>query len=174
MVYLLKSTTMHYPRSDITVSRTRFNQNRNRLLNNLTCNFNHSWLMICLAVLRCCINPRDSSCDLTHYLSFLNVVRRPYIPILKWTVPAQMGSSTFPTLDRFHVLLWISWLFSHHSRWLTHSLWWILLLILEVRRFETFLPLVRILTSLILLDLLVIRFSLAFLIAIFSFHDGLF
>ena len=37
MLYFFKSTNLHYSRSNVIVSRTRVNQNRNGLLNNLTC-----------------------------------------------------------------------------------------------------------------------------------------
>ena len=119
--------------------------------------------MVCLAVLQSCINPRNSPCNLIHCFSFLNVVIWPYIPILKWTIPAQMGSSTFPTLERLYVLLWISWLLPHHSSQL-------LLLTLEIRSFETFLPLIRHLILLVLPCLMIIRFSFSLLISILRFH----
>ena len=49
------------------------------------------------------------------------------------------------------------------------SLWWLLLLIPEVRRFETFLPLLRLLILLFLPCLMVIMFFFALLIAILIF-----
>ena len=130
--------------------RTRVNQNRNRLLNNRTYNFNHSSLVICLVVLQYCIDPRDCPCYLTHCFCLLNFVSFPCIFILKWTLPTHVGSSTFPTLEWFSILLSIFRLFSYHSNWLTRSLRWLLLLIPEIRRFETFLPLVKLLILLFL------------------------
>ena len=124
--------------------------------------------MICMAVLQCYINPRDFPCNLIHSFCFLNVVSWPYIPILKWTVVAHVVSSTYPTLKRLYVLLWISWLFSHHPSWLTHGLRWLLLLIPEIRRFEIFLPLIKLFIILILTCLMVIGFSFDFLIKILS------
>ena len=122
------------------MSRTRVNQNRNILLNNLTCYFNHSSLVICLVILQCHINPRDCPCYLTHYFCFMNIVSWPCTLILEWTIHAHVGSSTFPTLEWPSILLWIFRLFSCHFDWLTCSLGWLLLLIPEVRRFETCCP----------------------------------
>ena len=85
-----------------------------------------------------------------------------------------MGSSTFPTLEWSSILLWLSEIFFHHSGWLLLNLGWLLLLILEVRRFETSLPLTRLLIHLVIPCILVVRFFLAFLIEILSFSYRLF
>ena len=99
MLYFLESTNLHYSRSNVTMSRTRVNQNRNRLFNNLTCNFNHSQLVICVVVLQCCINYRDYPCYLSHYLCFLNVISWSCTFILKWTISAMWSPSHFQYLS---------------------------------------------------------------------------
>ena len=98
----------------------------------------------------------------------------PCTLVLEWTISAHVGSSTFPTLKWPSIQLWIVRLFFYHSNRLTHSLGGRLLLILEARRFETFLSLVKLFVLLVLPCLLVIRFSFTFLIAILSFSYCLF
>ena len=129
MLYFLKGTDLHYSRSNVTMSRTKVNQNRYRLFNNLTCNFNHSSLMICLVVLQCCINTRDDSCYLTHCFFLLNVVSWPFILILKWTISMQVRSFTFPTFEWTFILMWLFRLSTCHPNWITRSLGWLLLLV---------------------------------------------
>ena len=174
MLYFLKITNLHYSRSNVTVRRTRVNQNRNILLNNLTYYFNHSWLVIFLAVLQCCINSRDCPCYLTHCFCFLNVISWPCTFILKWTISAQVGSFTFPTFKWTFILMWLFRLSTCHSNWITRSLEWPLLLIPESRRFETFPSLVKLLILLVLPCPMVIRFTFDLLIAILSLPYGFF
>ena len=138
MLWFPKSTNLNYSRSNITMSRTRVNQNRNRLLNNLTCNFYHCWLVICLAVFQCCINSRYRTYYLSHCFYLLNIICWPCILILKWKVPVHVGSSTFPTLEWSSILLWIFWLLSRRSSWLLLNLGWLLLLIPKSRRFDLY------------------------------------
>ena len=106
---------------------------------------------------------------MSHCFCLLNIICWPCILILKWIVPAHVGSSTFPTLEWSSILLWIFWLLSRRSSWLLLNLCWLLLLIPEVRRCVTFLPLVRLLTPFVLPCFLVIWFVLALLVAILSF-----
>src|SRR5713226_6885376 len=119
-------------------------------------------------VLQCCINPRNCPCYLTHCFCFLNIISWPCTLVLEWTISAHVGSSTFPTLKWPSILLWILRLFSYHSNRLTRSLGGLLLLILEARRFETFLSLVKLLVLLVLPCLMEIWLTFAFLIAILS------
>ena len=80
----------------------------------------------------------------------------------------QVGSFTFPPFEWYFILLWIFRLFSCHSYWISRSLRWLLLLIPESRRFETFVSLVKLFILLVLPCVMVIRFTFALLIAILS------
>ena len=73
----------------------------------------------------------------SHSFNSLNVVYLTFITIMMWTILNQMVSYTSPTLERVPLS------FPHHSGWINHNLWCIPLLIQGVRRFETFLPWVK-------------------------------
>ena len=113
-----------------------------------------------------CINPSDCPCYLTRCFCFLNVVSWPCTLILEWTISMQVGSFTFPTFEWTFIQMWLFRLSTYRSNWITHSLGWLLLLIPESRRFETFIPLIKLLILLVLPCLMVIRFTFALLIAI--------
>ena len=112
---------------------------------------------------------RDCSCYLTHCFCFLNVISWPCTFILKWTI-----SFTFPTFEWTFILLWLFRISTCHSNRIIRSVVWLLLLIPESRRFETFPSLVNFLILLVLPCLMVVRFTFAFLIAIIILPYGLF
>src|SRR5713101_543654 len=99
--------------------------------------------MISMAVLQCCINFGDCSGYLTHCFCSLNVISWPCTFIIKWTISMQVGSFTFPTFEWTFILLWLFRLSTCLSNGIIRSLGWLLLLIPESRRFETFLSLVK-------------------------------
>ena len=67
----IQATLIHQVRNDITIIRSKINQNGNKLIMKLTFHLNNGCLMTCLIVIHCCINPRNTLMNISNCLCLL-------------------------------------------------------------------------------------------------------
>lgn len=57
-------------------------------------------MMVCLPVIKCCINKWNNMSNMSNYLCLRNAIHLRYVNLMFWTISPMMLSTTSPTLQR--------------------------------------------------------------------------
>ena len=101
MHFFSQTTRIHQVMINITIVRSRINQNRNNLITKLTVHLDNGCLVIRLPIIQCYIDPRNVMSNIPNYLRLLSTIDMRHTTPIWWTILLEMILATYPTLQLF-------------------------------------------------------------------------
>jgi len=105
MHLFIQTTHIRQVNINITIIRSRVNQNRNNLITNLTIHLDNRRLVICMYVIQHCIDPWNTLLNISHCLCLLSIVYLRSTTLMLWTISPTIIFSTSPTLYRLQTYI---------------------------------------------------------------------
>ena len=103
----IQTTLIHQVKTNITIIRSKVNQNRNNLITNLTVHLDNKCLVIFFPVIQRFIDPGNTMYNISHYLCLSCTIYMWYTTLMLCTISPTMIFVTSPRLYRLSALILI-------------------------------------------------------------------
>lgn len=104
MKLFIQKPLIHSVSADVTIVRSKVNQNINNLIKNPTFHLDNRCLMISLPIIQCCINWRNTLPNIPNYLCLLSTINLRLTTLIIWKISPAMILATNPTLQRLTII----------------------------------------------------------------------
>jgi len=99
MHFFIQTTPIHHVKANITIIICRVNQNRKNLITKLTIHLNDTCLIVCMYVIQCCIDSRNTLTNIPNILLLLYTIYLSPSTLILWTNSLKVLLTACPTLQ---------------------------------------------------------------------------